>query len=138
MNRTQNGAGGTPGGVGTFFAGAAMLVAGSYLLLTRVTVTSSVWQLYGYSAFGLSLFPLMIGIGILFFNGRSPIGWLLTAAGALIIIVGIVANLHVYFQPSSLFDTIVILGLMAGGLGLSLRALKPSPPPEKHSPSPRG
>jgi hypothetical protein len=133
MDGTQTGAGGTPGGVGTFFGGAAMLVVGSYLLLTRVTVASSSWHLYGYNAFGLSLLPLLVGIGFLFFNGRSPIGWLLTAAGALIIVAGIVANLHIYFQPSSLFETIIILGLMAGGLGLSLRALRPSPPPGRGS-----
>jgi hypothetical protein len=128
----MRGAGGTPGGIGTFFAGAAMLVAGGYLLLTRVTVTSNGWHFYGYSAFGLSLFPLLIGVGILFFNGRSVAGWLLTAAGALIILVGIVANLAVYFQPGSLFDTLLILGLIAAGIGLvarSLRAAEPSADP---------
>ena len=68
----MRGAGGTPGGLGTFVAGAAMVVAGGYLLLDRVTVTSGYWSFYGYNAFGLSLFPLLIGIGLLFFNGRSP------------------------------------------------------------------
>jgi hypothetical protein len=131
MNRPIKGAGGTPGGVGTFFAGAAMVVAGGYLLLTRVTVTSGGWHFYGYNAFGLSLFPLLIGIGVLFFNGRSPVGWLLTIAGALIIAVGIVANLNVYFQPSSLFDTLVILVLIAGGLGFAARGLQSAAPPEE-------
>jgi multisubunit Na+/H+ antiporter MnhF subunit len=120
----MKGAGGTPGGVETFLAGSAMVVAGGYLLLTRVTVISTGWHFYGYSAFGLSLFPLLIGIGLLFFNGRSIPGWVLTSAGALIIVVGIVANLGIYFQPSSLFDTLLILGLIAGGLGLVARALK--------------
>lgn len=111
-----------------FLAGAAMVVAGGYLLLTHVTVTSGGWRFYGYNAFGLSLFPLLIGIGVLFFNGRSLLGWLLTTAGALIIVVGIVANLGVYFQSTSLFDTLVILGLMAGGIGLVARALQASRP----------
>ena len=78
----MKGAGGTPGGLGSFLAGLAMVVAGGYLLLTRVTVTSGLWQFWGYNAFGLSLVPLLIGIGILFFDGRSLAGWLLTAAGA--------------------------------------------------------
>ncbi|HEY7683214.1 MAG TPA: hypothetical protein VH879_11270 [Gemmatimonadales bacterium] len=120
----MRGAGGTPGGVGTFAFGAAMLIAGGYLLLTRVTVTSGAWHFYGYNAFGLSLFPLLIGVGVLFFNGRSILGWFLAAAGALIILVGIVANLGIYFQASSLFDTLVILVLIAGGLGLVARALR--------------
>jgi hypothetical protein len=84
-----------------------MVVAGGYLLLTRVTVTSGGWHVYGYNAFGLSLAPLLIGIGVLFFNGRSALGWLLTVAGALVIVVGILANLAIYFRPSSLFDTLV-------------------------------
>jgi hypothetical protein len=121
----MRGAGGTPGGLGSFLAGLAMVVAGGYLLLTRVTVTSGLWQLWGYNAFGLSLVPLLIGIGILFFDGRSLVGWLLSAAGALIIVVGIVANLHVYFRPTSLFDTLLILILLAGGLGLIARSLRP-------------
>jgi hypothetical protein len=124
----MKGAGGTPGGVGTFLAGLAMLVAGGYLLLTRVTVTSGMWRFYGYNAFGLSLFPLLAGVGILFFNGRSLAGWLLTGAGALVILVGIVANLGIYFQPSSLFDTLLMLGLIAAGVGLVARSLRPAGP----------
>jgi len=123
------GAGGTPGGVGTFLLGAAMVVGGGYLLLTRVTVASGGWTLWGYSAFGLSLLPLLVGIGVLFFNGRSLLGWGLTGAGALIIVAGILANLHMYFQATSLYDTLIILGLLAAGIGLvakSLRAQGPS------------
>ena len=120
----MRGAGGTPGGLGSFLAGFAMVVAGGYLLLTKVTVTSGVWQFWGYNAFGLSLLPLLTGIGILFFDGRSLPGWLLTAAGALIIVVGIIANLHVYFRPTSLFDTLLILIFLAGGLGLVARSLR--------------
>lgn len=121
----MRGAGGTPGGLGTFLAGLAMMVAGGYLLLVRVTVTSGWWRFWGYNAFGLSLLPLLAGVGILFFNGRSLLGWLLTAGGGLIILVGIVGNLHIYFQPTSLFDTLMMLGLLAGGLGLVARSLKP-------------
>jgi hypothetical protein len=123
----MRGAGGTQGGVGTFFAGAAMVIAGAYLLLARVSVVSGGWHFYGYNAFGLSLFPLLIGIGILFYNGRSLAGWLLTAAGALIIVVGIIANLHIYFQPTSLFDTLMMLGLLAAGIGLVARSLRRMP-----------
>jgi hypothetical protein len=118
------GAGGTEGGIGVFLAGAAMIVAGGYLLLARVTVNSGGWFFYGYNAFGLSLLPLLVGIGMLFYNGRSIAGWLLTGAGALIIFVGIIANLHIYFQPTSLFDTLMMLGLLAGGIGMVARSLR--------------
>ena len=120
----MTGAGGTSGGVGMFFGGLAMVIAGGYLLLTRVSVVSGGWSFYGYNAFGLTLFPLLIGIGVLFYNGRSIVGWFLSLGGALIILVGIVANLHIYFQPSSLFDTLMMLGLLAAGLGLVARSLR--------------
>lgn len=123
----MKGAGGTSGGIGMFFGGAAMVVAGAYLLLTRVNVFSGGWSFYGYDAFGLSLFPLLIGIGLLFYDGRSIAGWLLTSGGALIIAVGIVANLRIYLQPTSLFDTLMMLGLMAGGIGLVARSLREVP-----------
>lgn len=123
----MKGAGGTEGGVGTFFAGLAMVVAGGYLFLSRVTVSSGFWDFGGRNAFGLSLVPLLVGIGILFFNGRSLAGRLLTGAGALIIVAGIVANLRVFFGPTSLFDTLMILGLVAGGLGLVARSLRAAP-----------
>jgi hypothetical protein len=118
------GAGGTPGGLGEFFTGLAMTVGGGYLLLDQVTVTSGYWRVGGYNAFGLSLIPLLVGIGLLFFNGRSKIGWLLTAAGALIILLGIITNLTIFFRPTSLFNTLMILGLLAGGIGLVVRSLR--------------
>ena len=64
------GAGGTPGGIGEFVLGVIMAIAGAYLITTQVVVTSSMWSIWGYNAFGLSLFPLIFGIGILFFNGK--------------------------------------------------------------------
>jgi hypothetical protein len=103
-----------------------MLVVGGYLLLTRVTVGSGTWLLWGYNAFGMSLLPLLGGIGWLFYDGRSVGGWFLAAAGALIILAGILANLHIFFAPTSLFDTLVMLGLLAGGLGLIARSLRAS------------
>jgi len=123
--RSLHDAGGTPGGVGQFVGGLAMACAGGYLLTRQVTVMSSFWNLYGMNAFGLTLVPMLIGVGILFFDGRSVAGWLLTIAGAVFILAGIIANLHIYFEPTSLFNTLVMLVLLAGGLGLIARSLRP-------------
>ena len=118
------GAGGTPGGLGEFFAGLAMAAGGGYLLLNQVTVTSGYWQLWGYNAFGISLIPLLIGIAMVFFDGRSKLGWLFTAFGALVILLGIITNLTIFFRPTSLFNTLIILALLAGGIGLIARSVK--------------
>jgi uncharacterized protein len=118
------GAGGTPGGLGEFFAGLAMAAGGGYLLMNQVTVSSSFWQLWGYNAFGISLIPLLIGVAVLFFDGRSTIGWILTVLGALVILLGILTNLTIFFRPTSLFNTLIMLVLLAGGLGLIARSLR--------------
>jgi hypothetical protein len=121
---TPRGAGGTPGGLGQFFFGLARAAGGGYLLTNQVTVSSGYWQLWGYNAFGISLIPLLIGVGLLFFDGRSVIGWVLTLLGALVILLGILTNLTIFFRPTSLFNTIIILVLLAGGLGLIARSLR--------------
>jgi len=117
--------GGTPGGLVSFLVGFAMVCVGGYLLTNQVSVAGSYWSFYGGSTFGITLIPMLIGIGLLFYNGRSIVGWLLTIAGALFILAGVLANLHIYFQPTSLFNTIVMLVLLVGGLGLIARSLRP-------------
>src|SRR5579859_1088497 len=63
--------------------------------------------------------------GLLFWRGRSIVGWLLTIAGAFFILAGVIANMHIYFQPISLFHTLVMLVLLVGGLGLIARSVQP-------------
>ena len=120
----MQGAGGTPGGLGSFFLGLAMAGAGGYLLTTQVTVSTAYWTLWGYNSFGLSLLPFMFGIGLLFFDARSVLGWLLLIVGVIIIFAAILMNLQIYFQPTSLFNTLAMLVLLVGGLGLIVRSLR--------------
>ena len=126
MDQESNfrGAGGTPGGVGEFLLGLGMTVAGGYMFTKQVTVTSGYWTIGGYNAFGLSLVPLLLGIGWLFFDGRSLLGKLLVFAGAVVILMGVIANLGIYFQPTSLYNTLIMLGLIAAGIGLIGRSLR--------------
>ncbi|MCU0242918.1 MAG: hypothetical protein MUF51_10900 [Vicinamibacteria bacterium] len=123
----MRGAGGTQGGIAEFVIGCLMAVAGAYLLTNQVVVTSDywAWSFAGHSSFGLTLLPLLIGIGVLFFNGKSLLGWLLTLGGAVMIMAGILMHLHIYFERTSLFNTLVMLVLLAGGLGLVFRSLQP-------------
>ena len=109
----------------SFFLGLAMAVAGGYMLTNRVMLVSGFWTFGGYNMFGFSLVPLIIGVGILFFNGKSIAGWLLLGIGVVVIFAGIIMNLNIYFQTTSLFGTIVMLVLLAGGIGLIFRALAP-------------
>jgi len=120
-----NDVGGTPGGLGDFLIGFAMICVGGYLLANQVSVVGSYWGFYGPSTFGITLIPLLFGVGLLFWNGRSIIGRLLTIGGALFILAGVIANMHIYFQPTTLFNTLVMLILLVGGLGLIARSVRP-------------
>jgi hypothetical protein len=123
-DRSFTDVGGTPGGIRHFLLGFIMACVGGYLLCNQVMVMGSYWSFYGGNTFGITLLPMLFGIGILFWNGRSAIGWLLTAAGALFIVAGVIANLHIYFRPATLFETIVMLTLLVGGLGLIARSMR--------------
>lgn len=118
-------AGGTPGGFGKFLLGLAMACVGGWLLTNQVMVGSSYWNFYGYNAFGITLIPMLLGIAMVFWNGRSVLGWLLTVGGVLFVLAGVLANLHIYFRPTSLFNTMVMLILLVGGLALVARAVRP-------------
>jgi hypothetical protein len=124
-NRSMSDVGGTPGGLGHFVLGLIMTCVGGYLISNQVSVVGSYWGFYGGNTFGITLLPMLFGTGILFWKGKSVIGWLLTVAGALFILAGVIANMHIYFRSASLFETIVMLVLLVGGLGLIARSLAP-------------
>ena len=126
----MNNVGGTPGGMRTFLLGIVMVCVGGYLLMNQVSVHGGYWRFdfgggYGRT-FGITLLPLLFGIGILFFDGRSFAGRILTGAGALFILAGIIANLDIHFRQTSLLNTLIVLGLIVGGIGLVARSVKPS------------
>ena len=121
----RRGAGGTAGGVPTFLFGVGMAAAGAFLLTSRVVVHTSGFRFWGFSGFGISLIPLLLGVGILFFDGRSLVGKLLTFIGVVIIFAGILMNLDMYFQQTPLFATLLMLIMLVGGVGLVLRSLRP-------------
>ena len=124
-NRTIRDVGGTSGGLGMFLLGLAMACIGGFLITDKVTIVGSYWSFWGGSSFGITLLPMLFGVALLFWNGKSVIGWLLTIAGALFIFAGIIANMHIYFQATSLFNTMVMLILLVGGLSLIARSLRP-------------
>ena len=91
----MRGAGGTEGGIGLFLIGFCCAVAGGWLLANQVTVTGGAWTLWGYNSFGLSLMPFIVGVAMLFFNGKSCWVGCLLLASLVIIGAGILANLRI-------------------------------------------
>jgi len=128
--------GGTPGGTRTFLLGIVMVVIGGYLLFNQVQVTNGgFWRWGGFGSygtnFGITLIPLLIGIAILFANGKSLVGRVLVGGGFLVIVVGIIANLDIHFRQTSLFNTLVMLICLVGGIGLVVRSVMPMKAPDR-------
>jgi len=129
------GAGGTPGGIGSFFLGFLMMCAGFYLLLQSIVVTHVFGfgtGLFHFALFGgpvsitsgMILIPLSFGIGMIFFNARNLIGWALAVGSLVALIAGVIASIQFVFRPMPLFELLVILVLAIGGTGLFLRSLR--------------
>jgi len=130
----MNGAGGTRGGVGSFLLGLAMMVAGGYLLLQSIKVTTvfslgyGLYRWGGYSlTTGMVLIPMMFGVGMIFWNARNWLGWILALGSLISIVVGVLASIQFHIIHMSLFDLLVVLILAVGGAGLFLRSLFDSP-----------
>ena len=132
----MKGAGGTSGGIAHFFIGFIMMCTGFYLLLNSISVTSNFGsgRLYSFSGYGMNygitsgmiMIPFIFGVGIVFYNAKNWLGWLLTAGSISSLIFGVISSIRFSFVRMSAFDLIVILVLAVGGLGLFLRSLKTS------------
>ncbi len=118
------GPGGTSGGLGEFVVGLAFFAFGAYLVMGRVTVFSGFPRWFGDYTFGITLIPFLIGLAIVFFDGRSILGWVLAGAGLLAILAGVLMSLTIAFEPTSLIHTLIIFGLMSAGAGLMAKALR--------------
>lgn len=122
------GAGGNNGGISRFLIGLIMLVAGLYLLLSSIIVNFDMGHRIHYGEYSMTtgyvFVPFMFGIGLLFFNAKSPWGWVLTIGSLVILIFGIITSTSLRLQRMDAFSLIVILVLLVGGLGLFLSSFR--------------
>ncbi len=70
------------------------------------------------------MIPFMFGIGLIFFNGKNFLGWLLTVGALSALVFGVISSIRFSFNTMTAFELIMILVLSFGGLGLFLRSLK--------------
>lgn len=122
-------------GVSQFFAGAGLFGLGTWMLFSRVMVSAGI---SGMGMFGMgfsggpsiagTLLPFVAGIIVLFVQGSGKLGWGLVAGGIGLLIVQIIASLHIHFTPTSLPMLLLIVGMMAAGVGLIARSLRGGKP----------
>ena len=116
-NKSDNG--------GLYFLIGIILLAVGLFLLTQQTDVTMVWYTWRFNninlASGVILIPFIIGVVMLFFNPKSVFGKILTIIGLLIIVATIIMSINIVFRKTSLFTLIVMLVMIAAGLGLLLR-----------------
>lgn len=129
------GAGGTNGGVGRFLIGFFMMCGGFYLLLQSITVSSALGfglPLYGGSlgghtfaiTTGMVMVPFIFGTGIIFYNAKNPLGWVLALGALAAMVYGVIASTRFSLRSMTAFELITILVLCFGGIGLFLSSFR--------------
>ena len=81
----KRGAGGTNGGEWQFLVGLMMMIAGFYLLLNSIIISSHFgfgMRLYGIGGMGITsgmiMIPFIAGVIMIFYNSKNPFGWVLS------------------------------------------------------------
>jgi hypothetical protein len=73
------------------------------------------------------MIPLVIGVGMLFYDGKNIIGWVLSCGSLMAMIAGVIASIRFRMVGLSAFDLITMLVLIAGGTGILLSSLRNLP-----------
>jgi hypothetical protein len=114
-----------------FVVGGIMLVVGGYLFLNAVQVNQFFGMQYHIMYMGNTsitsgyvMVPFIFGIGMLFYNYKNPIAWILTFGSLGLLIFGIITSLQFNLRSMTAFELVTILILMVGGLGLFLSSFR--------------
>lgn len=109
-----------------FFLGILLVATGIFLVFLNTDVRTIwySWSIYGYGLpNAVIVIPLLIGIGLLFYNSRSLISWLVTILGLAFIIVTLILSVKIVFKATSLFNYLLMFGSIFAGSALLLKSL---------------
>jgi hypothetical protein len=98
---------------------------GVYLFLSHIVVTSNTSSLF-YGHAGLLIVPFGLGLALLFFSGKSVLGWLLTVGSIGGVLLAILGNLTLFFAPTGLLRTVGMVATMFIGFLMMVRSLRSS------------
>lgn len=113
-----------------FFLGIILLAVGVYMVFQCTDVHASwhIWYIGGWGVpSGLVVVPLLVGIGMLFYNSKSIAGWIVSTIGVAIILATIIMSVQIRFRSTSLFNYILMFGTILAGTGLLLKSLFKKP-----------
>ncbi len=104
--------------------GALLIFWGIFNLLKNIVVYTPIIfgnSLSGGANFATSSILLLLGVGIIFLNKKSPLGYLLIIIGFSIVSISIFLSLKMRFLPTSLFKTLLIFSSIIGGFCLLIK-----------------
>lgn len=127
----MRGAGGSEGGLMRFFIGLGMMISGGYLFFNSIQVSSGFsfgYPIYHAGGFGITsgmvLVPFIFGIGMMFYNSKNLLGWILAIGSLVMLFFGVITSINFHLRSMSAFSLITILTLFIGGIGLFLSSFK--------------
>ena len=112
----------------TFLGGLAMLVAGLYWFMTKVSVTSGFFGgTFGFGGMnfssGLVVVPFIVTIVWLFVNPDSFFAKICVGLSILLIVAAIILSTRLHFERTSLYEYLLMLVFIFGGGAMVLKVL---------------
>ena len=109
-----------------FAIGVLVFAVGLFMLSMKVRVSSGWYGFYFGSFFmpsGVVIMPLIIGVIWYFANPKSNLSKVIMGLGVIFIVISIIMSVRLTFTASTLFEYILIVLLIAAGLGLILKTV---------------
>lgn len=106
--------------------GVAAIGFGLFMVASNIRVGSNFLTLLmsGQHGMGFILLPLLIGIGMIFYDYNSRVAWTVTAVGVAIILISLLANMWISFASTSLIGLLVMVIPILAGVAMLARAAR--------------
>lgn len=107
------------------FMGLGLLLTSVLMIFHHVKVGTGwlSWFGFGGQGFGFVIVPLLIGLGLIFYNTKSKAGWVITAASCALIFFAVLSQLVMTFPTTSLLGLIIMFLPLALGVAMLMKGL---------------
>ncbi|HEY9678505.1 MAG TPA: hypothetical protein V6C76_10880 [Drouetiella sp.] len=108
-----------------YFGGIALIFTGLFMVFNHVRVGTGIMGALGFGGggFGLLFIPLMVGIGWLVYDSKSPIPKFIIAGSCAIVIFAILSSLTMFFPGLTFLGMICMLLPFAVGGAMLLKGM---------------
>lgn len=109
------------------YGGIALSAISLFMILGHAGVTTSWLMMWGRGpSIGYMLFPLLIGVGMLFYNYKSRLAQAITVGSLALFIVALFSSLVITFPYMTLLDLIFMAAPLCAGIALIAKGYQKS------------